>query len=97
MKKLNNYLHTYRRRTALSQKDVARLLGSDRGGRISRYEHGRRLPELLTAPAFEVLLGVPLRELFAGLYDQVEQELRGRARELARNLSTPMRQMGVGY
>jgi len=66
--KLNNYLRTYRKRASLSQDEVAYLLGCRSGAKVSRYERFARQPTLQTALAYEAIFGVPVRELFAGIY-----------------------------
>lgn len=83
---LENYLRTYRRRSGLSQDDLAFLLGTRSGSKVSRYEHYARQPSLETAIAYEVIFQTPLRELFAGVYEKVEQRVIGRARLLAKKL-----------
>ena len=72
--RLENYLRTYRRRSGLTQREVAFLLGSKNGAQLSRYEKQRRLPPLRTALAFEAIFKIPLAELFAGLRDSVGRE-----------------------
>src|SRR2546421_227517 len=52
--RLENYLRTYRKRSGLTQREVAFLLGSKNGAQLSRYEKQRRLPPLRTALAFVV-------------------------------------------
>ena len=74
VRKLNNYLRTFRKRGALSQDEIAYLLGCTDGGKISRYENFRREPNLQTALAYEVIFNVPVRELFAGLFEEVERK-----------------------
>ena len=82
--KLDNYLRAYRKRSGLSQDEVAYLLGSETGSKVSRYEHARR-PSLDTALGYEVifrLFDIPTRELFAGRYQKVERSIRNRAARL---------------
>ena len=86
-RKLENYLRTYRKRAALSQREVAFLLGCRSGSKVSRYEGFGRQPNLRTVLAYEALFGVPPRELFAGVYRQVERDTVRRSRALARKLS----------
>jgi transcriptional regulator with XRE-family HTH domain len=83
---LENYLRTYRKRSGFSQDEVAFLLGSASGQRVSRYEHRARRPTLETALAYEAIFQVPVSELFAGLYRKVEKEIIARAEELAEGL-----------
>jgi len=87
MARLPNYLKTYRRRAGLSQDEVAFLLGCQSGAKVSRYERRSRQPSLETALAYEAVLGVPARELFAGVYEKVEEEIKKRARLLSGNVS----------
>lgn len=85
-KKLTNYLRTCRKRGHLSQDEVAFLLGGKSGSKVSRYERFTREPSLQTAMAFEVIYGVLVRELFAGVFQRVESRTVKRARLLARRL-----------
>ena len=68
---------------ALSQDDVAFLLGTQSGAKVSRYEHFVRVPSLETALAFEAIFQKPAHELFGGLYQHVEAEVATRAKALA--------------
>jgi transcriptional regulator with XRE-family HTH domain len=98
MASLSNYLLTNRRRLALSQEEVGFLIGAKGSGKestVSREECSRREPSLQTAIAYEVIYGKPIRELFAGLYEEVEQSVAERARIMSHRTSgkaTPKRQ-----
>ena len=81
---LPNYLRAERKRLALSQSDVAVLLGAESGAKVCRYERFAREPGLRTALAYEVIFHRPVRELFAGLYETTEREVATRASALAR-------------
>lgn len=83
---LQNYLRTYRRRSFLSQDEVAFLLGVATGSRVTRHEGASRTPTLEAALGYEVLFGVPLRELFAGEAHKVETIIRQRLPELIRRI-----------
>jgi len=83
-KKLPNYLRTNRKRLALSQDDVAYLLGAESGEKVCRYERFARAPSLETALACEAIFKRPVAELFAGLYERIEDEVAVRAAQLAR-------------
>ena len=84
---LENYLKTYRRRSGLSQDEMAFLLGSASGTKVSRYESRVRRPTIETALAYEAIFQVPASALFAGLYEKVEKEITARAQMLARKLA----------
>lgn len=83
---LDNYVRTYRKRTALSQDDVAFLLGGEAGTSVSRHETGGRLPTLEVALGYQVILGAPVGDLFAGILHGVEANVRTRAEELLTRL-----------
>lgn len=83
---LPNYLQSHRNSLALSQDEVAFLLGlhgEGKGSKVSRVEHFTRVPTLETALAYEAIYGKPIRELFAGLYEQIEKEVASRAKVLS--------------
>lgn len=85
--KLPNYLRTYRKHAALSQDEVAFLLGLSKGNKISRHEHSARVPSIEALLAYEVIFGVPPRDLFAGTFEKVEHLTRERAEALIAKLS----------
>ena len=81
--RLTNYLRTNRNRLALWQEETAFLLGfngEDKGARVCRDEKFTREPSLRSALAYEAIYGRPVRELFAGLYEQIEREVAEQAR-----------------
>lgn len=80
---LPNYLRANRKRLALSQDEVAFLLGTQSGAKVSRYENFVRVPSLETALACEVIFRRSASELFGGLYQKVEREVAERAKILA--------------
>jgi transcriptional regulator with XRE-family HTH domain len=84
---LPNYLRAHRKRLGLSQDDLAHLLGSRSGTKVSRYERFRRHPNLATVFACEVIVHVPAHQLFAGLYITAERNVRRRAEALLRELA----------
>jgi transcriptional regulator with XRE-family HTH domain len=83
MARLPNYLRTNRKRLALSQEEVAFLLGTHGGAKVCRHEQFTREPGLVTALAYEVILQKPASELFAGLYQQIQRDVAARAKILA--------------
>ena len=54
---------------------------------MSRYERLARQPALPTVFAYEVIFRIPVRDLFAGLYQKVERATLARARLLAYKLA----------
>lgn len=86
MAQLPNYLRSNRKRLALSQEEVAFLLGTKSGAKVSRYEQFTREPSLKTALALEMIFQRSVSELFGGLYQKVETEVAERATTLARRM-----------
>src|SRR6266699_6662617 len=80
---LPNYLRANRKRLALSQDEVAFLLGAHSGTKVCRYERFVREPSLETALAYEAIFKTSVSELFGGLYQKVEREVAERAKILA--------------
>ena len=97
--RLTSYLRTYRRRTGLSQSEVAFLICAirnpstptrekrGRGTTVSRHECGDQLPLLEAAIGYEIVFGVPLREIYAGFYQEIHALIRVRAADLVDVLS----------
>ena len=93
MSSLPNYLRSKRKESSLSQEEVAFLLGMkgmDKGAKVSHDEDYSRIPTLETALAYEAIYGTPVRELFAGLYEQITPKVSARAKVLSyRKNETP--------
>jgi len=86
--KLENYLRTYRKKSGLSQREVAFLLRCRNGTRVSRYEKRQRVPPLPTALACEAVFGAPVSELFAGMREVAGKEIGKRLLVLRSKLET---------
>lgn len=80
--KLLNHLRRQRKRLALSQDEVAFLMGVRGGAEICRYEQQVCLPSLETALAFEVIYGVPISVLFEGFGKTIAKKIQERAKLL---------------
>ena len=79
---LPNYIRTFRKRSGLSQDEMAFLLGLTSGTSVLRHEDDQRAPMLDTTLAYAAICRVDVRELFAGRYEAAEVEVRRRARKL---------------
>lgn len=79
---LSNYLVANRKRLALSQDEVAFLLGAHSGATSCRHERFVREPSLEVALAYEAIFKRSVSELFGGLYRKVEREVAARAKTL---------------
>ena len=74
-----NYVRTKRRHWALTQKELAYLIGIEGRTGITRIEQGERLPTIEIALALEVLFGTPPRTMFPHFYAETEETLMQRA------------------
>jgi len=83
---LENYLRMYRKRSGLTQKELAVLLGCSDGSKVSRYERGVRLPSLDTLIAYSIIFTVSPEDLFVGKYDLLLVDVRQRAQKLHKQL-----------
>ena len=86
-RRLPQYLRFERRRAGFSQADVAYLFGARAKTKVSRYERGRHLPPLMTALAYEAMLGLPVAQLFPAAFATARRNLLRRARRLTRRLA----------
>jgi transcriptional regulator with XRE-family HTH domain len=83
---LPNHLRANRKRLALSQDEVAFLLGTENGTKVCRYEQFVRMPSLQTALACEAMFKRSVSELFPGPYQKAEQQVAARARTLVERI-----------
>jgi transcriptional regulator with XRE-family HTH domain len=70
-----NGVRTHRRRWALTQAEVAALLGFESRTTVSRIEQGKHVPNLETVLALEVLFGVAPREMFPHIFGEIEEQV----------------------
>lgn len=61
---------------------MAFLMGFKDGSKFSQYEKGIRLPRLKALIAYEFLFSVPLAQLFLGISEGVEKEVKEKAKVL---------------
>lgn len=92
---LSNYLRSNRKRLALSQSEVAFLIGRRGAAKISGYERFTREPNLRAALALEVIYKRSASELFDGLYQEVEKEVAERAKILNHRKDRKLKQMAA--
>lgn len=85
---LKTYLLTYRKRTGLSQDEIAFLLGISSGTSVSKHETGARTPHLDAALSYEIILGPSVQELFAGRHTELARQIHRRAAKLLSRLET---------
>ena len=77
-----NYLKTHRKRSGLTQREIAKLVGYKTPGQIVRHEHAKSAPPLTTAFAYEAVFRVPISAIFAAMRQNIRREIEERLREL---------------
>jgi transcriptional regulator with XRE-family HTH domain len=82
----HGYLRTHRRKWALTQKELAFLLGRKSSTQVSRLEQEKRIPTLDIVLACEVLFGLTPRKSFPQFYVDIEEAVLARAAMLYKRL-----------
>ena len=77
-----NRLWIARKKAALGQKVVARLLGHRSTSLVSEYETGRLLPSLRTALKLAFIYNTPIAELYPALAREIADEIDSTRRSL---------------
>jgi DNA-binding XRE family transcriptional regulator len=63
-----NLIRKHRKKTGLSQRDIAALLGYRSHWQVSRHERSEAIPPLLAALAYQVIFQVPVSVIFAPMH-----------------------------
>ncbi len=82
----HTYVRRNRRRWALSQDELAELLGTSQV-RVSRCETGELIPDIETTFGLQVIFGTSPRGMFPSTYRAIEEKVMARAAEFERKLS----------
>jgi transcriptional regulator with XRE-family HTH domain len=81
-----NYLRSLRKRSGLTQDELAVLLGLASQATVSRYEITGILPIAEVLIRTEIVFGKPLRELFPKAFREAEDAVMRRAKILAKDM-----------
>jgi transcriptional regulator with XRE-family HTH domain len=63
------YLQSYRKRTGISSKDMASMIGID-AGNLSKMEAGKREPSIFVVIAYHLILNIPFHRLLKNQYKE---------------------------
>jgi transcriptional regulator with XRE-family HTH domain len=87
MEYIDNYaLRSHRKRSGLTQEDVAVLIGAQSPSQVSRQENGEREPDLRAALAYRIIFDAPIRHVVPKLYREIAQQVHTQAEALATRL-----------
>jgi transcriptional regulator with XRE-family HTH domain len=83
---VGTYLRFLRRKSGLSQRELASILGNVTASQISRHERSVTPPSLLTAFGYQTVFQKPASDIFPGLYHTVEAGAEERLEAFEREL-----------
>jgi len=79
---LASCIRPHRKKTSLSQTELARIIGYAKEDPVFQHEQATSVPPFLVALAYEATFGVPVSQLFPGFYQVVKQSVDTRIAEL---------------
>ena len=71
-------LRSHRKRSGMKLDEMARIVGYEHGGEISRHERLSALPSLRAALAYEALFHTSVRLLFPALFEEIKRDVETR-------------------
>jgi len=77
-KRIHNLLRKYRKASGFKQLEVAKLLGLKSSSRISRWEKGSCIPNIINAFKLSILYRTMVDGLFIDLLRDLREELKER-------------------
>ena len=83
---VGTYLRFLRKRSGLSQRELARILGTVTATQVSRHERSVTPPTLIAAFGYQVVFQKPVGDIFPGLYHTIEAGVLERLEEFEREL-----------
>ena len=92
-KRLLSYLRTERKRSGLTQKELALLVGAKSGAQLSRFERLRRVPPTEALIALMIIFKKGPQELIPSVYDRILKLIHLRADELHEELQGDRRRI----
>lgn len=81
-KRIASHIRTHRKRSGLTQRELARLIGHRTGAKVSRHERGLTIPTLPVALSYEAIFKVPISELFPGVQEAIIKSTEARLAKL---------------
>ena len=77
-KRIVSYLRTLRKKSNLSQGELAQLLGYGNEGPVSRHERGVTVPPLRIVLSYQAIFRVPVSDIFPSIYQTVEENIEAK-------------------
>ena len=83
----HNHIRRHRKKSGLSQREIAALLGYKNQWQISRHERSEAIPPLLAALAYQVIFQVPVSVIFAPMHGTVLKTIEHNLADFERTLT----------
>jgi transcriptional regulator with XRE-family HTH domain len=83
---LASYLRSHRLKSGLNQRELAELVGLIGHHQVSIHERSVAFPSLMAALSYEAVFGVPVSELFPGLYEPIRMNIEEQLTEMEKKL-----------
>ncbi len=83
---LASYLRSHRLKSGMSQRELAELVGIIAHHQVSIHERSVAFPSLMAALSYQAIFGVPVAELFPGLYEPILVNIEMRLSEMEHRL-----------
>lgn len=81
-----SYLRSHRLKSGMSQRELANLIALIGDHQVSNHERSTAIPSLLVAITYQVIFGIPITELFPGLYETIGLAVEERLAEMEKRL-----------
>ena len=83
---MTNHLRMHRRKSGLSQRELAVLVGYKDQWQVSRHERSDTSPSLMIALAYQAVFRIPVSEIFAGMHATAAQTVEEKLKVLGRTM-----------
>jgi DNA-binding XRE family transcriptional regulator len=77
---VGTYLRFLRKKSGLSQRDLADIIGTISASEVSRHERSQMLPNILTAFGYQIVFGKTISDIFPGAFYTVRVVVKDRLR-----------------
>jgi transcriptional regulator with XRE-family HTH domain len=83
---VGTYLRFLRRKSGLTQRQLAQVLGTVTRNQVSRHERSVAAPSLIAALGYQTIFHQPISEIFPGLYHTVAAGVEERLEQFEHEL-----------
>lgn len=84
--KMESYLRYHRKKSGLTQREVAEVIGSIGPRQVARHENSKGAPSFFVAISYQIMFRTTVAELFPGLFETVSGDIEQRLSEMEQRL-----------